>query len=135
MSGFGRDRRIRKRAEFHRIQSTGRRVTCPHFVLLVAKGAGPSRLGLVVTKKIGNAVVRNRVKRLCRACFRTYKDLLPDGVDLVVIAREGAAELKQVEVHDEWARVQGQLRRKAAEALAQPTEATYVSRRAGAIKE
>jgi len=38
-------------------------------------------------------------------------------------------------VQDEWARVQGQLRRKAAEALAQPPEATYVSPRAGATKE
>jgi ribonuclease P protein component len=129
VSAFGRDRRIRKRAEFQRVQSIGRRVTTPHFVLLVARGEGPSRLGLVVTKKIGNAVQRNRVKRLCRACFRTWKDLVPAGVDLVVIAREGAFELKQKDVRDEWARVQGQLRRKAEEALAQPPPATYVSAR------
>jgi ribonuclease P protein component len=132
---FGKARRIRKRAEFQRVQSGGRRVSCPHFVFLVAKGSGPSRLGLVVTKKIGNAVQRNRIKRVCRACFRSWKDLVPDGVDLVVIAREGAADLNQADVRDEWARVQDQLRRKAREALAQPAEATYVSPRAGARRE
>jgi ribonuclease P protein component len=131
--GFGKARRIRKRAEFQRVQAAAGRVTSAHFVLLVAARTegGPSRLGLVVTKKVGNAVQRNRIKRVCRACFRTWNDLVPEGVDLVVIAREGAAELGLAAVRDEWARVQGQLRRKAAEALARRPEATHVSPRAG----
>jgi ribonuclease P protein component len=88
----------------------------------------PPRLGLVVARTIGTAVRRNRVKRLCRECFRTWPDLLPDGVDLVVIARTGAPELCLAQVQGEWRTVQPQLRKRAAEALAQ-TERTHHSGR------
>jgi ribonuclease P protein component len=103
-AAFGRDRRIRKRTDFLRVQSQGQRASTPHFVLLVAAGAAesPSRLGIVVTKKIGNAVARNRVKRVCRECFRLWPDFVPGGIDLVVIAKEGAPELGLAEVRSEW---------------------------------
>jgi ribonuclease P protein component len=127
---FGQDRRLRKHPEFARAQRTGRRVTTPHFALLVAaqfsaSGTGadasaraPSRLGVVVSRKIGGAVERNRVKRLCRECFRTWPELLPPGVDLVVIARPGAHELGLAGVRGEWLAVERLLRKRAAEALA-----------------
>ena len=105
-AAFGRDRRIRKRADFLRVQSQGQRASTPHFTLLVASAAagGPSRLGIVVTKKIGNAVARNRVKRVCRECFRLWPDFVPEGIDLVVIAKEGAPELGLAQVREEWTR-------------------------------
>lgn len=112
---FGRDRRIRKRAEFLRVQSIGQRVSTPHFVLLVAaqerlgSSTAPSRLGIVVTKKVGNSVARSRVKRVCRECFRTWPDLVPDGIDLVVIAKGGAPELGLAAVRGEWERVRPRL--------------------------
>lgn len=105
----GPERRVRRRAEFLRIQAVGERASTRHFVLLVARrevapGAPlpPSRLGVVVTKKVGNAVQRSRVKRLCREAFRTWPDLVPDGIDLVVIARTGAHELDLAKVQAEW---------------------------------
>ena len=58
-------------------------------------------MGLVVSRAIGSAVRRNRVKRLCRECFR-LSSWLPDGVDLVVIARAGAPELGLEDVRAEW---------------------------------
>jgi ribonuclease P protein component len=119
---FGRDRRIRRRADFVRIQQSGERATTPHFVLLVAArprdGTSCSRLGVVVTKKVGNSVVRSRVKRLCRECFRTWPGLVPDGVDLVVIARPGADELGLAGVRAEWERAQHKLQSRAAAVLA-----------------
>ncbi len=123
---LGPDRRLRKHAEFVRSQRGGRRVGTKHFTLLVAPQASPrpegppgvARIGLVVARKIGGAVQRNRVKRLCRELFRTSPDLLPAGVDLVVIAREGAATLDLAALRAEWFGVQALLGKRAAEALA-----------------
>lgn len=119
--GFGRDRRLRAHGEFVRAQRSGRRVGTTHFTLLVAlqpPPPRPARLGLVVGRKVGTAVRRNRIKRLCRECFRTWPGLLPEGVDLVVIAREGAHALGLAEVRAEWRGVERLLKKRAAEVLA-----------------
>jgi len=117
---YGRERRIRRRADFVRIQSQGERATTPHFVLLVAAQRDPSvasRLGLVVTKKVGNSGVRSRVKRVCRECFRLWPDLVPKGIDLVVIARPGADELGLAGVKKEWERAHAKLLQRCAAVL------------------
>jgi len=136
---FPPTRRVRKHADFQRIQapaSRSGRATTAHFVFLLARSPvapvaevaarSPSRLGVVVTRKLGGAPERNRVKRLCRECFRLWPDFLVDGVDLVVIARMGAPALGLAEVRAEWARVQGALRQRAREALAQPPPQPHV---------
>lgn len=124
---FGQARRLRKHVEFVQAQRSGRRVGTPHFTLLVAgqtrheetnAPAGSARMGLVVSRKVGSAVRRNRIKRVCRECFRSWPDFLPQGVDLVVIARQGAHELSPEQVRAEWLAVHSALRRRAAEALA-----------------
>jgi ribonuclease P protein component len=74
----------------------GRRIASRDFVVLVARGDRPNesrRLGITVSRKVGNAVVRNRVKRCVRNWFRTSRDQLAPGADVVVIARRGASEL------------------------------------------
>ena len=73
------------------------------FVLLVASGENledtGSRLGVTVSRKVGGAVVRNRVKRCIREWFRCASRDLVAGCDLVIIARRGAASLSGVEMH------------------------------------
>ena len=131
---FGRERRIRRRADFVRVQSKGERATSRHFVLLVCareQGPGvdeparaPSRLGIVATRKVGDATMRNRIKRLCRECFRLWPGFVPDGIDLVVIARQGADELTLDRVRDEWSRARPALLKRCASVLASgPTAA------------
>ena len=88
---LGKDARVRKRREFLQIQNAGRRVATRHFlVTYVCRGGGPPRLGITVTKKIGNAVVRNREKRAVRETFRLHAAGLSRGASIVVIARDGA---------------------------------------------
>jgi ribonuclease P protein component len=122
---FGPERRLKRRADFLRVQSVGQRASTSHFVLLVAareaaqERAACARLGIVVTKKIGNAVQRNRIKRLCRETFRLWPDLVPDGIDLVVIARSGAAELDLATVRAEWERARHALLKRCAAVLSE----------------
>ncbi|MEO8714255.1 MAG: ribonuclease P protein component [Acetobacteraceae bacterium] len=85
-------RRLKRRAEFLRVAAKGQKVPTPGLVLqaLARADAGPARLGFTVTKKIGNAVIRNRTRRRLKEAVRL---LLADapmcGVDLVLVGREG----------------------------------------------
>lgn len=100
-----RSQRIRRRADFTRIQDGGAKVSTPHFLLLGERREddAPARLGVVASRKVGNAVCRNRAKRLIREAFRRHAARLPPGLDLVVVARPGAHELAAAEAEAEIA--------------------------------
>jgi len=94
--GFGTEARLHRRGEFLRVQRAGARYQTAHFVVYAMRtGASePARLGTTVSRRIGGAVVRNRVKRRVRECFRrSLRTMLPAGTELVVIARAGAGAL------------------------------------------
>lgn len=81
--------RIRKRKDFFHIYKKGSRFRGRYFVLIyLANELTSSRIAVVASKRIGNAVVRNRIKRTIRALYRTQKHLLPGHYDLVFIARK-----------------------------------------------
>ncbi|MBN2799673.1 MAG: ribonuclease P protein component [Deltaproteobacteria bacterium] len=88
---FSRSLRLRKSADFRRVQQGGRRVVTGELVVVYQPrpDAGP-RFGLAVSRKVGNAVVRNRVKRWLRESIRVERGALSE-VDVVFIARKGAA--------------------------------------------
>jgi len=62
---------------------------------------GATKLGVSVSKRIGNAVTRNRIKRVLREAFRTGKGAFPIGTDIMVIARHAAATAKGIEIGGE----------------------------------
>jgi ribonuclease P protein component len=91
--GFPRARRVRKRAEYLAIQGGGRRFSGDHYMLFARRAGepGPARLGITVSRKVGGAVLRNKVKRWVRESCRRMQAELPTGVDLVIVARPSAA--------------------------------------------
>ncbi|MFH1138712.1 MAG: ribonuclease P protein component [Pseudomonadota bacterium] len=95
--GFHKAERLLKRSEFLAVsrQSRGRIQTRHFLILFRPNGTTRTRLGVTVTKKIGKAVTRNRIKRHVREFFRLNKHLASPGYDMVVIARFGAGELNQ----------------------------------------
>ena len=87
--GFSKAQRVRRRAEFQQVFDTGIRVSSRFFTLLLTRQPGQvARLGIVASRKLGDAVRRNRAKRLIREVFRLNQPLQGGaGVDLVVIPR------------------------------------------------
>lgn len=108
------------------MQREGKRVHTRHFVLVVLPGTEPEglrRVGITVTKKVARAVGRNRVKRVLREVFRRNRHLFPEGCDVVVIAKSGAAELGYEDVKAEIAKVQRPLAQAAKKARQTQREA------------
>lgn len=94
---FLKKNRIKSKAGFQLVYTTGRSVVDSMAVFYVLPAdAGEPKIGLAVGKKIGNAVVRNRVKRMMREIFRHHKLELAPKIQLIWVARKklAAADLK-----------------------------------------
>jgi ribonuclease P protein component len=87
---------FRRRAEFLRLAARGRKFSRPGFLMqaLVQQGEAPVRVGYTATKKIGNAVLRNRARRRLREAVRlTLAEKTLSGVELVLVCRKETATL------------------------------------------
>jgi len=99
---FPKQSRLRESRDFQQVRQGGKRRHSPSFIVVVLHRSNSlTRLGLTVSRKVGGAVQRNRIKRLVREFFRTHRDQLPGGVDISIIAKKGAAELSYARICDE----------------------------------
>jgi len=85
--------RLRKRSEFLRLKNSAQKFATKHILVVWNdNGLEHARLGITVSKKVGNAVTRNRIKRFVREIFRANRLVMP-AVDLNVIARSESATM------------------------------------------
>jgi ribonuclease P protein component len=96
---YPRELRLRRRADYRRVQDQGRRIHCSRLVALVLPGeSSHTRVGITVSRKVGNAVTRNRVKRHLREAIRHQQDGIVGCWDVVFIARGAAAHATGIEL-------------------------------------
>jgi ribonuclease P protein component len=102
-----RPQRLKRRAEFLRVAAKGRKAPVHGLVLqaLARDDAGPARLGFTVTRKVGNAVARNRARRRLKEAARLLlREGSLSGVDLVLIGREATGRRPFAELIDDLRR-------------------------------
>ncbi len=100
--GFSKAERLRKRKEFLGVYERGDKIQSTYFVLYMLENGRPHhRLGITASRKIGGAVVRNRIKRRLREIFRTNKQAIFPHCDLVVNAKRSAARARNHQIQED----------------------------------
>ncbi len=95
--------KIQKREEFRFIYSKGAKYSSDSFSLYVlGKGYGKGRLGITVTKRVGKATARNRVKRIFREIFRKNKEKLGKNLDIIMHAKPDVLKRSYREIEGEF---------------------------------
>lgn len=100
-SGLQKTDKLLKRSEFVALSKKGRSVSDRYFIVAFRpNGLDRTRLGITVTKKTGNAVVRNRIKRVVREFYRLNRKRINGQWDINVIAKKAAVGVPTVRAHD-----------------------------------
>ena len=90
---------LKKNHQFQFVYKNGRSYANKYFVMIIKEnGLEKNRLGISVSKKVGNSVVRHRIARLVRESYRLHESVFNSGLDIVVVARQSAAQIGYVEV-------------------------------------
>ncbi len=96
------------------MQDKGAKISADCLLALVLPGRDPqvTRVGLTVSTKVGNAVVRNRIRRRLRELFRRRREEFPRGLDMVLVARQSAAEADLARLTTSFERVAVELKKR-----------------------
>lgn len=101
---------LKNNHEFRRLYSKGKSSASSRLVLYCRKNRlGQNRIGITVGTKIGNAVVRNKVRRRLREIYRTNELLFASGYDIVIVARARSRESEYSELLADFLRLAGNL--------------------------
>lgn len=91
--------KIKENRDFRRAYAKGKSLVSPYAVVYILKNrSGDTRLGITTGKKIGNAVSRNRAKRVITAAFRSLVPRIASGYDFVIVARPRILTVKSTAV-------------------------------------
>jgi ribonuclease P protein component len=85
---------LKKNSDFQKVYREGKSYANRFLVMYILEnGTGSNRVGISVSKKVGNSIVRHRVKRLIKEAYRLHEDMFLNGLDIVVIARISAKKI------------------------------------------
>ena len=85
---------LKKNEDFRIVYKSGRSRANRYFIMYTLNNSHDyNRIGISVSKKVGNSVQRHRIKRLVKESYRLHEEMFNSGLDIVVIARNGAADL------------------------------------------
>lgn len=90
---------LKKNRQFQFVYKNGRSRANKYLVMYVKEnGLGMNRIGISVSKKVGNSVVRHRITRLVRESYRLHEKVFNSGLDMVIVARVSAADVGYYEI-------------------------------------
>jgi ribonuclease P protein component len=108
---FPRSQRLRRRKEFLRIQRSGVKVSSHPLVALALENRwNVTRVGITISSRVGNAVARNRIRRVLREIFRRHRARLPGGIDVVLIVSPQAVRADFSALHEAYCSLASQLK-------------------------
>lgn len=98
--------KLKENRDFRRVYNKGKSFVSPFFVVYINKNRKEGvRLGITVGKKIGNAVKRNRAKRVITAAFSTVCPKIISGYDFVIVARTRILDVKSTDVYSHLVKI------------------------------
>ncbi|MBI5118500.1 ribonuclease P protein component [Candidatus Poribacteria bacterium] len=104
--GFPKSRRLTRQYEFLRLYRTGRKVSSEYLTVYARPAEGrQGKVGIVVSKRVGGAVERNRIRRVLREAVRTNPNEILEGTDLVIVTKNRALELRRPELVEQLLRL------------------------------
>lgn len=90
---------LKKTEQFRFVYKNGKSYANKYMVMYVKEnGLGKNRIGISVSKKVGNSVVRHRITRLLRESYRLHESIFNSGLDIVIVARNSAAAVGYFEI-------------------------------------
>ena len=90
---------LKKNHQFQFVYKNGKSYANKYLIMIIKEnGLGKNRIGISVSKKVGNSVVRHRITRLVRESYRLHESVYNSGLDMVVVARRSAAEVGYFEI-------------------------------------
>jgi len=103
---FDKKLRLLKSYEFNNLRGNSIKVENKEFYLIFKENVfDNSRIGLTVSKRIGNAVARNRIKRIIRDYFRRNRSIISNNIDIIVIAKKYVAGKTNKEIFESLRKV------------------------------